>query len=153
MAWLTGLFNLRNVAIIAALCLTAFTVQSLRIKWLKSSKESLKAEVVKLEDKRDAWKAKYNLEHDKHMETVKANQSNQEAIAELEQENQQCALTRELNETHAAKELTRHQGRIADIQNKYDKLKKNLPTTGCGYTERIDRAVIDLMQASSGQRD
>jgi hypothetical protein len=74
-----------------------------------------------------------------------ANRSNQSTIVKLSQANQECALTRELNEQQAQAELTRHRGRITGIENKYDRIKSKLPNKGCLYTIHIDDALLDQL--------
>lgn len=131
MTWLTGLLSLRNIAILAGLCLAAFAVQSMRIKHKNHKIDRLKTEIAILNESLDI--------------VLAANQSNQTTIAELQQANQQCALNREANQIKAAQERTRHQGRIADITDKYEKLRKTKVVSDCANV-RLDPAVIELLK-------
>lgn len=135
---LANLLNIRNIAIIAGLCATAFAVQSLRINWLKTDKRELKIELLQ---------AKQTISNYKE-----ANQTNQTTIAKLQQANQQCAQSRELNEQTAVKELARQQGALADLERKYnkakeyaDKQKKDKPYI-CGYNVYIDPELVTWLR-------
>jgi DNA repair exonuclease SbcCD ATPase subunit len=135
--FLKGLASLRNVAILAGLLAAAFAAQSLRIKWKDGKIGRLETKLMDMTALKDTWKHR-------HTQALEANQTNQTIIAELQQTNQQCARTRELNEQRAAEQTRQHQGRIADIKAKYDELRKKLPQVGCANTV-IDDSVLDLL--------
>lgn len=135
---IANLLNIRNIAIIAGLCATAFAVQSLRINWLKTDKRELKIELL---EQKQALK-EYEL----------GELDFKKVIAEISAENQQCAAGKKINEANSKAELTRQQQRIADLQSKYDKAKdyagkqkKDKPYV-CGYNVYIDSELVNWLR-------
>lgn len=132
-----ALASLRNVAILAGLMATAFAVQSLRIKSKNSKIEKLKAEITSLE----VTLSKYQESQTTNIDT----------IAELQQENQQCAAGKKINEANSKQELTRQQQRIADLTSKYKKVKdyadnqKSESSYICGYKVYIDPDLVSQL--------
>ena len=139
---LANLLNLRKVAILAGVMVFSWGghvwIKSIQVSYHKNKAQDYK-------DERDSWKFKYEQEYDKHMDTVQANESNQITLAKQDQALQQCVLNREANQIKAAQERTRHQGRIAEIQSKYDELRKIKVVSDCANV-RIDPAVIQLLK-------
>ena len=135
---IANLLTYKKTAIVIGLCLTAFTVQALRIKWLKSSNKSLEVETTRLEG--EIQKA------------VTANQSNQITIAELQAANQQCVLDSEINEAHSKASEKLHQERIADITEKYNEKRKIKSTSVCGTTP-INADDLNILQTRGSQGD
>lgn len=132
---IANLFNIRNVAIIAALCLTAFTVQSLRIKAKNSKIDRLQVEIVRL-----------TAEIDK---AVSANETNQQTISELSEANQQCVLNSQVNEANSKAQVLLHRERIADITEKFNEIRKKKSTSICGTTP-ISADDLNLLQTRGG---
>lgn len=124
------LLTIRNLAIVGGLFIALFGIQSMRISWLKN--DLLNAQADNLKQLVDITKFKF------------ANESNQTAIAKLKLTNQQCAQSKALNEQNAAEQTRLQKGRIADIENKYDELRKKLPKVGCANTV-IDDSVLSLL--------
>ena len=136
---LANLLNLRNVAILAGLCLTAFAVQSLRIKVKNHKIDNLKAEIVRLDSAIEM--------------AIDTNVTNQNTIHLLKQANQQCALTRQMNEQHARNELNRHKGAIADISKRYENLRKAKISSKCANVLVDDSVIRMLKQSESNHAD
>lgn len=136
---LMGIASLRNVAILAGLLGAAFVTQSMRIKWKDSRIDKLKTELLEMESSRDTWKFK-------HGEAVDANQTNLEVITRLQETNQQCVLEKAANEANSKAEAELHQGRIVDLNKKYDELRKKLPKSGCAAATWDDSILERLHQ-------
>ena len=134
MVMIAKLLTLRNTAILAGVMGAVIVGQWLLVLHKNNRIDKLKFDNSQLEYALDA--------------AINANESNQQTIAELSAANQQCALTREANSKHAEQELTRHKGRVADITNKYDELRKQIPKFGKCADAVIDDDVIRMLQAN-----
>ena len=139
MAWLTGLMNLRNVAILAGILGLAFATQSLRIKYKSNKIEKLQAEIAQLDIALDL--------------ALSANESNVVTIDLQNKEIQQCVFKRELNETTATAVLQTSEKRIVDLKSKEEKLRNELPKMGTCVSPNISDAVIASLQAARPDKD
>lgn len=127
-AYLKAFASLRNVVILAGVIFTAYTTHI----WLKNKKiDSLERE---------------NLEQQLTISKFESAQTtNLTTIDTLQSELQQCALGKEINDSNSKLELARQQGRIADIETKYENLRKqNMQKMGC-YPVRIDPDLFDQL--------
>lgn len=138
MAVISSVLSIRNIAILAGVFGAVILSQWLLLSHKNNRIDKLKNNVHQLEIAIDA--------------AITANETNQQTIAELRQANQQCAQSRELNEQTAQQELTRQSERIADINRKYDELRKIKVISKCADVV-ISDDVIKLLQAGSSNKD
>lgn len=133
MTWLTGLMNLRNVAILAG-------VLGLALIWHKSNK------IEKLQDDIRLLDMAIDL-------ALSANESNMVAIESQSKELKQCVYKRELNETQAIAELRSSEKRIIDLKKQYENARNDIPKIGNCTTPTVTADAVGWLQARHDNQD
>lgn len=129
----------RYKSFIALGLLMSFVAYShLRIKSLKKTKVNLQSDIASLELILDR--------------SIDANKTCEVAKKQLQEANQQCALAKQINEANSKAELTRHEGALTDIQNKYEKLRKIKVVSKCARIA-VDDSVIQLLQSRDNNQN